>query len=62
MGGYYKLIYKIGMRDLNKEESEKYIEIVKSGNMDKMADFAYELGLQDGDNGITGSDFDYVGQ
>ena len=37
------------MRNLNKEESEQYIEIVKKGNMDKMADFAYELGLKDGE-------------
>lgn len=38
------------MRNLNKEESEKYIEIVKSGNMDNMADFSYELGVKDGEN------------
>jgi len=37
------------MRNLNKEESEKYIEIVKNGNYDDMADFAYELGVKDGE-------------
>lgn len=38
------------MRNLNKEESEKYIAIVKKGNFDDMADFAYELGVADGEN------------
>ena len=29
---------------LNKEQSKKYIEIVRGGNMDIMFDFAYALG------------------
>ncbi len=35
------------MRNLNKEESEQYIRIVKSHNMDIMADYAYTLGWKD---------------
>jgi len=37
------------MRDLSKEESDKYMKIVKSGNIDKMFDFAYDLGVNDGE-------------
>ena len=37
------------MRDLTKEESDKYMEIVKGGshNMDDMFNFGYELGKKD---------------
>lgn len=34
------------VRSLNKEESEKYIELVKNGNKDDMFSFGYQLGSQ----------------
>ena len=35
-------------KELTSQESEKYIEIVKNGNMDDMFDFGFEVGFEGG--------------
>ena len=37
------------MKELTLDESEKYYEIVRKGNMDDMFNWAYQLGVADGE-------------